>query len=478
LSKEIIDGFYKILKNIKVPENMLKRGLLGLNEIINSIEDLFSQQKPPEKGWNDSQIKFLLGILASLDTNNDIKTFKIGEREGRISTPLLYDLSGGFTHGIGRSGDIKAPQPKAIGGSILNILTDQMVLFIIKRLGCDNIKGALTIPLSTGMALALTIRAMYNYYFQNSNQKCEFLFLRIDHKSPIKSLSLAGVKWKLIETVVGSEYEKLYPNISISQKRFIQTHGTDAVYVPIEDIEKNINENTVGIISTTTFFPPRAPDNIKEIAKIAKERNLIHIINNAYGIQSPLIVNMIKSAIDAGRVDSIIQSTDKNFLTPVGGSIITSPNSQNLKAITEAYPGRGSATPIIHLFVSLLSMGINKYFEYINIQQKNRKLLEELLTDVARKYNERVLNINNPIACTMSLSNFNVTQLENLKGYLYHMRVTGPRVLIPSLNSFGSSINNYSVPYIVMNAAIGTDEKDIIGAVDKLDKALNDIKSK
>ena len=53
--------------------------------------------------------------------------------------------------------------------------------------------------------------------------------------------------------------------------------------------------------------------------------DLVHIVINAYGVQSPEWMKLIRSAIDAGRVDVIIQSTDKNFLTPIGGAVIASP---------------------------------------------------------------------------------------------------------------------------------------------------------
>ncbi len=76
----------------------------------------------------------------------------------------------------------------------------------------------------------------------------------------------------------------------------------------------------------TSFFPPREHDDIKEISKFAKKHDLVHIVINAYGVQSPEWMKLIRIGIDAGRVDAIIQSTDKNVLTPVGGALIASPN--------------------------------------------------------------------------------------------------------------------------------------------------------
>lgn len=40
-----------------------------------------------------------------------------------------------FIHGIGRSGDISAVQPKAAGSSLLNKITNSLVLDIIKLAG-------------------------------------------------------------------------------------------------------------------------------------------------------------------------------------------------------------------------------------------------------------------------------------------------------------------------------------------------------
>lgn len=43
-------------------------------------------------------------------------------------------------------------------------------------------------------------------------------------------------------------------------------------------------ENILCILSTTSCFAPRVPDNIEKIAEIAKNYNIFHVINNAYGI--------------------------------------------------------------------------------------------------------------------------------------------------------------------------------------------------
>lgn len=57
-----------------------------------------------------------------------------------IFVQLLAHFLLRFIHGIGRSGDISAVQPKAAGSSLLNKITNSLVLDIIKLAGmhCVN----------------------------------------------------------------------------------------------------------------------------------------------------------------------------------------------------------------------------------------------------------------------------------------------------------------------------------------------------
>ena len=52
----------------------------------------------------------------------------VGEREGRIYSSLVSSRNFGLGHGMGRSGDIMEPQPKAVGSSILVQLTKHLVI--------------------------------------------------------------------------------------------------------------------------------------------------------------------------------------------------------------------------------------------------------------------------------------------------------------------------------------------------------------
>lgn len=64
-------------------------------------------------------------------------------------------------------------------------------------------------------------------------------------------------------------------------------------------------------------------------------------------------------AMRSGRVDAVVQSTDKNFMVPVGGALIVAPaaNAQLLEAVNKSYPGRASASAHFDLFVTLLHLG-------------------------------------------------------------------------------------------------------------------------
>lgn len=447
---KIIDFF----DGLNIPKNMLNRGQLVLNEFLNPIKILFEQRSVPSDPWTDEQIEFLLQTLSNMDTDKDSNAARVGEREARIASKLHLRTSAGFCHGVGRSGFLTAPQPKAPGGSIMYELSNYLARNILRNTGLTNIKDAIVVPICTGMSLSLALGALKpDWGEQNLNLKRTVLVPQVDHKSLLKSIDLMGFKTKII-----------------SGKIF-----GDAVRIPIEDIKSNLDDDCFAVISITSFFPPREPDNIKEISKFAKENDLVHVIINAYGVQSPEWMKLIRSAIDAGRVDAIIQSTDKNFLTPVGGAVIASPVKENIAKISQAYAGRASATPVVNFLISMLSLGINGYQKLIKEQQQNRKTLERKLKEVADRINERILEIYNPVAVALSLRNLKEEQLYGLGGALYNLRVTGPRVYNPKEKAFGTCCSNYQTPYIVMNAAIGAKEKDILSAVDRFEKAYKQI---
>ena len=78
---KIIDYF----KSTPIPENMLNRGQLVLNNFLKPIQNLFEQKNVPQNAWSDDQIEFLLKTLSNMDTDKDDKASRVGEREARIT---------------------------------------------------------------------------------------------------------------------------------------------------------------------------------------------------------------------------------------------------------------------------------------------------------------------------------------------------------------------------------------------------------
>ncbi|NHJ22313.1 MAG: O-phosphoseryl-tRNA(Sec) selenium transferase [Candidatus Lokiarchaeota archaeon] len=454
---ENLSKIIEYFKSTPIPQNMLNRGQLVLNTFLKPIQNLFEQKNVPLKGWSNDQIEFLLNTLSNMDTDKDEKAARVGEREARIASDLHLKTSAGFCHGVGRSGFLTAPQPKAPGASILYELSNYLALNFLKKFGLPNVKKAIVVPLCTGMSLALCLGALRPNWSNNQLlNKRTVLVPQIDHNALIKAFDLVGVKRKVVKGKIFG----------------------DGVRIPFEDIEASLDDDCFAIISLTSFFPPREHDNIKEISKFAKKNDLVHIVINAYGVQSPEWMKLIRIGIDAGRIDAIIQSTDKNVLTPVGGAIIASPNEEIITKISQAYAGRASATPVVNFLISMLSLGIEGYQKLLEEQQINRTILKEKLEEVAKKIDEKILDVFNPVAVAMSLNNLKKDQLFALGGALYNLRVTGPRVYNPEENIFGTCCADYTTPYIVLNAAIGAKSQDIILAIERFEKAYSQVTSR
>ncbi|UCC20428.1 MAG: O-phosphoseryl-tRNA(Sec) selenium transferase, partial [Promethearchaeota archaeon] len=81
---KIIDFF----EHSTIPENMLNRGQLVLNNFLKPLKILFEQKNVPKEPWSDEQIEFLLQTLSNMDTDKDDQAARVGEREARIASKL------------------------------------------------------------------------------------------------------------------------------------------------------------------------------------------------------------------------------------------------------------------------------------------------------------------------------------------------------------------------------------------------------
>ena len=452
-----------------IPKNMENRGKLVLNENLKNIEDIFNHRVIPKKAMSEEEIELFLKLLSLMDTDKDPKSIRIGEREARTSSNIHHKLVSGFCHGVGRSGNLIDPQPKAPGASVMYSLTNNILTSFLKKLGLNV--SAIATPVATGMSISLCLSALRKKYGCNT-----VIYPYAAHKSPIKAVSFSGLKMRLVETVLSEDCESVYvpvEDIENAIKKEININDKNKnSNCDVYNIKYNINldnkkENMPCVLSTLTFFPPRKSDDIVEIAKICEEYDIPHIINGAYAIQNQYYIDKLKKAFKY-RVDAVISSSDKNLLTPIGGGIIYSKDKEFINEISKTYPGRACATPIVNTIVSLLSIGINQYKELMKQQKESRKLLYDLLTELANDTNNKVLNNDSPLSICIT-TNSNPVEIA---GKLYNLRITGPRGVRSSDRFENCYLGNFPYDYVVMNAAIGIKNKDIINAVDKLKKLL------
>ena len=430
------DEIDRILEK-NIPKSMLQRGRTTVDSLLGPVRDVLNRRHFPDKALTDLQLEIMLQLLSSLDTDKDPEAARVGEREARIASPFIGHLSAGFNHGVGRSGHLVAPQPKAPGAFFMQQVANNVALDAIQKLGLSNMKSGIVTPLSTGMSISLILGAL-----RREHGIKHVLSPRIDHLSPHRAIAFAGLEEIVIPTVINE----------------------DAVQADLGNLEKHIkNTKSCAVLATTTFFPPRESDPVKEIARLCAENTTPLVINNAYGVQSEKTMEVIRSASDAGRVDAVVQSSDKNFLAPVGASVIVSPSKTFVEQIAETYAGRASAAPIVQTLAALLAIGFDKYKELQKQQIENLVLLRSKMHELADEFGQRVLSVWNPVACAVTVDGVDA---KDLGARLYSARVTGPRAI--EKGGPGSSCDGYPHSYLVMNAAIGASRDDVEKATFKL----------
>ena len=235
----------------------------------------------PVTGWNDQCIELAIHELSIMDSNNFSSNAGVGEREGRVFSSLVARRHFNLAHGIGRSGDIAEVQPKAAGSSIIYKLTNCLALHAMEIAGLKTGLSSLVLPMATGMSLTMCFIAM-----KKKNPTAKYIIWpRIDQKSCFKSISTAGLIPLCVENLMIDE--KMVTNIPA-----------------IRSLLEQYGEEVLCVLATTSCFAPRQPDSIDEIAKLCKEFNCGHVINNAYGIQCEYICKKVNRAITIGRVDA------------------------------------------------------------------------------------------------------------------------------------------------------------------------------
>ncbi|KAF8821206.1 O-phosphoseryl-tRna(Sec) selenium transferase [Cardiosporidium cionae] len=407
-------------KHLELTEQLIGQSYAHqVGQAINSrsklLSNLLTHRSLPEEGWDEMSITLLLNEVALLDSNNFIGNVGVGEREGRVYSKMVQQRYFYLSHGTGRSGDIMALQPKAAGSSLISVLSHYLALDVLHACGLKSVTACCILPMATGMSLTMCMLSL-----RESRSEAKYvLWSRIDQKSCFKSILTAGFTPYVIE---------------------LKRDG-DQLCTDVEAIEETIKtlgpSSIVCVMTTTSTFAPRIPDAIIEVAKICSHQEIPHIINNAYGLQCFKCCHLVEQACRTGRVDFIVQSLDKNFMVPVGGALIASPEIKKIEKLSKMYPGRASANALIDLFITLLEMGHRGYLQLRRDRKELGIWFHNALENVVTKYGCRLLHCpNNKVSFAVNISplltheTITFKDLTMLGSLLYNHRCTGARVVL------------------------------------------------
>lgn len=392
-----------------------------------------------------------------------------------FNTPTLFDLNlisllildlvrrrnYNLSHGIGRSGDIEESQPKAAGSSLLNQLTNGLLLDLIKMMGIRSAKKCILLPMATGMSLMLSLLTI-----KSTRMEAKYvLWSRIDQKSCFKCILSANLVPIIIDTIRNED--ELETNVAEFEN---QIHKLGAHHI-------------VCIISTTSCFAPRGCDDIEALAQLSKKHNIPHVVNNAYGLQSTFLTHQIEQANRTGNVDLFVFSSDKNLLVPVGGAVVAGFSKKLVDAVAKRYAGRGSSSQALDVFMTLLSFGKDGYMHLVQERKEMFIYLRQKLRNLSTRHNEKILiTKRNPISIALTLETFDKAKVSMIGSMLFTRGVSGCRVISTSdsksidghkFQGWGSHItNSNNIPYITAAASLGVTKTEIDTFIDKLDKVL------
>ncbi|CAM9310034.1 unnamed protein product [Ectocarpus sp. 4 AP-2014] len=453
------------------------------------VTALLSNRRLPTRGWDDAQIEYLLTEISLMDSNNFSENVGVGEREGRVYSGLVARRNFRLSHGVGRSGDIAEVQPKAAGSSLLAKLTHALAKDALRLAGLGNARACLVLPMATGMSLALTFAALR----AAKPAAKTIVWPRMDQKSCLKAIVAAGFTPIVVENLIQG----------------------DAVATDVDGVRAAVEscgaENVLCVVTTTSCFAPRLPDKVDEVARICAASGVGHVINNAYGVQCSKTCRLVNRAMAVGRVDAVVQSTDKNFLVPVGGAVVCGPDATFIEQarVGKSYAGRASSGPCLDLFITLLSMGEEGWRRLLAERETLVEPFRRRLREVAESNGERLLESSgNTISFAVTLDSLVRKQstaacaLESngttgsassapasaafFGSMLFTRCVSGTRV-VPreqhkcvggiDFTGYGASVTGYPHDYLTAACAVGLSTAELDEFLVRLDKALRKAKA-
>lgn len=253
-----------------------------------------------------------------------------------------------------------------------------------------------------------------------------------------------------------------------------------------EQIQLLRPDQIVCIFSCSSCFAPRATDKVGALAALSSQFDLPHLINNAYGLTSSFVIHQIERASRTGRVDLIVQSTDKNFMVPVGGAIVCSPNAEVIGDLAKMYPGRGSSSHALDLLITLLAMGRKGYQRLLDERKANFEYLKERLKafSESRPKVHVIESKDNRISIALALDIPDDNQVTLIGSKLFRRHVMGVRA-IPrrspvdvegiKFDSWGNHTDEAMPAYLTVAAAIGMKREEVDLFIEKLENVLKGI---
>lgn len=455
----------------------LRAGVEACAPLQHEVRTLLAQRRVPDEGWRERDVERLLADLAALDTSSAARGVGVGEREGRVYSGLVARRHFHLTHGVGRSGDLAAEQPKAAGSTLLHRAATFLALDAVRALGVPRARACLLTPVATGMTAALAMLAL-----RSTRPAARFVvWARVDQKSCLKAVRTAALTPVAVDCERDAATDAVHTSVAAFRRAIVDTCGGP--------------ENVLCVLTATSCFAPREPDDVAGVAVLCAELGVPHIINNAYGLQAGALTHAVNEAMRVGRVDAVVQSTDKNFLVPVGGGLLFSADRAFVDTVARTYAGRASAVCAEDMLVTLLEMGRAGLARLTAERKRLFAVLRREVARVAEAHGERVLHVpRNPISLAITMDRHvdpcqqqgrqQQQQQQHVGAMLFQRCCSGARLHVHDartstvcgleLANWGGHCSTLDHSYLNVACAIGMEEAEIAVFCARLDAVLTE----
>ena len=454
----------------------LQAGAEACAPLRQEVRTLLAQRRVPDEGWRERDVERLLADLAALDTSSAVRGVGVGEREGRVYSALVARRHFYLSHGVGRSGDLAAEQPKAAGSTLLHRAATFLALDAVRALGVTRARACLLTPVATGMTAALAMLAL-----RSTRPGARFVvWARVDQKSCLKAVRTAALTPVAVECERDAATDAVRTSVAAFRRAIVDTCGGP--------------DNVLCVLTATSCFAPREPDDVAGVAALCAELGVPHIINNAYGLQAGALTHAVNEAMRVGRVDAVVQSTDKNFLVPVGGGLLFSADRAFVDTVARTYAGRASSVCAEDMLVTLLEMGRAGLARLTAERKRLFAVLRREVARVAEAHGERLLAVpRNPISLAITMDRHVDAATADtaaqrgrphVGAMLFQRCCSGARLHVHDartstvcgleLANWGAHCSTFDHSYLNVACAIGMDESEIAVFCERLDAVLTE----